>query len=176
MTQEHPDNSANAPLPDDLLIDVVDTFKALSDPTRAQLVYLLTASSIVSTTWPTSWTSRLRPCRTIWPNCAPFAWCAHDAKATRSSTPSTTRTWPPYFVRHSTTWTTYVVTCQTIPILYRHPWQRQSQRHRLSIQGQKMSDAQHPHEHAHDNYPDDHDHPHDHTHDDGHTHDHEHGA
>lgn len=29
-------------LPEDLLADVVDTFKALSDPTRAQLVYLLT--------------------------------------------------------------------------------------------------------------------------------------
>ena len=29
-------------LPLDLLDDVVETFKALSDPTRAQLVYLLT--------------------------------------------------------------------------------------------------------------------------------------
>ena len=29
-------------LPEELLIDVVNTFKALSDPTRAQLVYLLT--------------------------------------------------------------------------------------------------------------------------------------
>ena len=29
-------------LPEELLADVVDTFKALSDPTRAQLVYLLT--------------------------------------------------------------------------------------------------------------------------------------
>ena len=29
-------------LPEDLLADVVATFKALSDPTRAQLVYLLT--------------------------------------------------------------------------------------------------------------------------------------
>ena len=29
-------------LPDDLLVDVVETFKALSDGTRAQLVYLLT--------------------------------------------------------------------------------------------------------------------------------------
>lgn len=43
MTREHPDNCANAPLPDDLLIDVVETFKALSDATRAQLIYLLTA-------------------------------------------------------------------------------------------------------------------------------------
>jgi DNA-binding transcriptional ArsR family regulator len=29
-------------LPEDLLVDVVETFKALSDPTRAQLIYLLT--------------------------------------------------------------------------------------------------------------------------------------
>lgn len=29
-------------LPEDLLIDVVATFKVLSDPTRAQIVYLLT--------------------------------------------------------------------------------------------------------------------------------------
>jgi DNA-binding transcriptional ArsR family regulator len=29
-------------LPEDLLIDIVATFKALSDPTRAQLIYLLT--------------------------------------------------------------------------------------------------------------------------------------
>jgi ArsR family transcriptional regulator, lead/cadmium/zinc/bismuth-responsive transcriptional repressor len=29
-------------LPDDILKDVVNTFKALSDPTRAQLIYLLT--------------------------------------------------------------------------------------------------------------------------------------
>lgn len=43
MTQQHPDSCAGAPLPDDLLVDVVETFKALSDPTRAQLVYLLTA-------------------------------------------------------------------------------------------------------------------------------------
>ena len=43
MTKEHPDNCADATLPDDLLFDVVETFKALSDPTRAQLVYLLTA-------------------------------------------------------------------------------------------------------------------------------------
>lgn len=33
--------SADA-LPDDLLVDVVETFKALSDPTRAQLINLLT--------------------------------------------------------------------------------------------------------------------------------------
>lgn len=43
MTREHPEACPNQPLPADLLIDVVDTFKALSDPTRAQLVYLLTA-------------------------------------------------------------------------------------------------------------------------------------
>ena len=30
-------------LPEDLLSDVVETFKALSDPTRAQIVYLLTS-------------------------------------------------------------------------------------------------------------------------------------
>ena len=30
------------PLPEDLLVEVAATFKALSDPTRAQLVYLLT--------------------------------------------------------------------------------------------------------------------------------------
>ena len=29
-------------LPEDLLYDIVETFKALSDPTRAQIVYLLT--------------------------------------------------------------------------------------------------------------------------------------
>ncbi len=43
MTQEHPAECAPGPLPDDLLADVVETFRALSDPTRAQLVYLLTA-------------------------------------------------------------------------------------------------------------------------------------
>ncbi len=42
MTVTHSDNCANEPMPEDLLADVVDTFKALSDPTRAQLVYVLT--------------------------------------------------------------------------------------------------------------------------------------
>ena len=32
----------SAGLPDNLLVDVVTTFKALSDPTRAQLIYVLT--------------------------------------------------------------------------------------------------------------------------------------
>jgi ArsR family transcriptional regulator, lead/cadmium/zinc/bismuth-responsive transcriptional repressor len=42
MPQQH--NLTNQPLglPVDILADVVATFKALSDPTRAQLVYLLT--------------------------------------------------------------------------------------------------------------------------------------
>lgn len=40
MTQTHPIQSTL--LPDDLLLDVAATFKALGDPTRAQLVYLLT--------------------------------------------------------------------------------------------------------------------------------------
>ena len=43
MPQEHPAECIGGPLPDDLLADVVETFRALSDPTRAQLVYLLTA-------------------------------------------------------------------------------------------------------------------------------------
>ncbi len=43
MPQEHPAECKGGPLPDDLLADVVETFRALSDPTRAQLVYLLTA-------------------------------------------------------------------------------------------------------------------------------------
>jgi len=42
MTQQHPSECTPGPLPEDLLADVVETFKALSDPTRAQLVYLLT--------------------------------------------------------------------------------------------------------------------------------------
>ncbi len=42
MTRQHVDTSANEPLPADLLQDVVETFKALSDPTRAQMVFLLT--------------------------------------------------------------------------------------------------------------------------------------
>ncbi len=35
-------DKSNLLLPDDLLDDVVGTFKALSDPTRAQLIYMLT--------------------------------------------------------------------------------------------------------------------------------------
>lgn len=35
-------DKSNLLLPDDLLEDVVGTFKALSDPTRAQLIYMLT--------------------------------------------------------------------------------------------------------------------------------------
>ncbi len=42
MPEQHPIQSASHSLPTDLLVDVVGTFKALSDPTRAQLVYLLT--------------------------------------------------------------------------------------------------------------------------------------
>ncbi len=38
------ETKSQAGLPEDLLADVVATFKALSDPTRAQLVYLLTNS------------------------------------------------------------------------------------------------------------------------------------
>ncbi|MFN2200156.1 MAG: ArsR/SmtB family transcription factor [Caldilineaceae bacterium] len=43
MTERHSQNPDKEPLPEDLLSDVVGTFKALSDPTRAQLVYLLTS-------------------------------------------------------------------------------------------------------------------------------------
>ncbi len=43
MAHKHVIQSETEGLPEDLLMDVVDTFKALSDPTRAQLVYLLTA-------------------------------------------------------------------------------------------------------------------------------------
>lgn len=42
VTTGHSHGCAEGTLPDDLLMDVVETFKALSDPTRAQLVYLLT--------------------------------------------------------------------------------------------------------------------------------------
>lgn len=42
MPDQHPTRQANGGLPDDLLLDVVDIFKALSDPTRAQLIYMLT--------------------------------------------------------------------------------------------------------------------------------------
>ncbi len=42
MTKQHTTQLQANGLPADLLADVVSTFKALSDPMRAQLVYLLT--------------------------------------------------------------------------------------------------------------------------------------
>ena len=42
MPQQHPALIGVQTLPADLLTDVVEIFKALGDPTRAQLVYLLT--------------------------------------------------------------------------------------------------------------------------------------
>lgn len=42
MPQQHEITDQPQGLPEDVLADVVATFKALSDPTRAQLVYLLT--------------------------------------------------------------------------------------------------------------------------------------
>jgi len=42
MTDHHAALDTIPKLPDELLTDMVTTFKALSDPTRAQLVYLLT--------------------------------------------------------------------------------------------------------------------------------------
>ena len=42
MTKAHVIQDERLGLPQDLLTDVVETFKALSDPTRAQIVYLLT--------------------------------------------------------------------------------------------------------------------------------------
>ncbi len=42
MTDENSIQDKEQGLPQELLADVVETFKALSDPTRAQLVYLLT--------------------------------------------------------------------------------------------------------------------------------------
>lgn len=42
MSDQHHLQSESQGLPEDILSDVVDTFKALSDPTRAQLIYLLT--------------------------------------------------------------------------------------------------------------------------------------
>ncbi|HEX6385208.1 MAG TPA: metalloregulator ArsR/SmtB family transcription factor [Anaerolineae bacterium] len=42
MPQQHEINNLRRGLPPDILADVVATFKALSDPTRAHLVYLLT--------------------------------------------------------------------------------------------------------------------------------------
>lgn len=42
MLQQHEISNLRRGLPPDILADVVATFKALSDPTRAHLVYLLT--------------------------------------------------------------------------------------------------------------------------------------
>lgn len=42
MTKVHDGHKEPLGLPEDLLVEVVETFKALSDPTRAQIVYLLT--------------------------------------------------------------------------------------------------------------------------------------
>lgn len=42
MAQQHSVPSTLDTLPEDLLVDVVETFKALSDMTRAQLIYVLT--------------------------------------------------------------------------------------------------------------------------------------
>jgi len=42
VPRNHSIETKSQGLPEDLLADVVATFKALSDPTRAQLVYLLT--------------------------------------------------------------------------------------------------------------------------------------
>ena len=42
MSRNHSLEAESHRLPEDLLADVVATFKALSDPTRAQLIYLLT--------------------------------------------------------------------------------------------------------------------------------------
>lgn len=42
MTDHHAALDTIPKLPDELLTNIVTTFKALSDPTRAQLVYLLT--------------------------------------------------------------------------------------------------------------------------------------
>jgi len=42
MTKAHVIQEENQGLPEDLLSDVVEIFKALSDPTRAQIIFLLT--------------------------------------------------------------------------------------------------------------------------------------
>jgi len=42
MTKAHVIQDENLGLPEDLLSDVVEIFKALSDTTRAQIIYLLT--------------------------------------------------------------------------------------------------------------------------------------
>ena len=44
MPNKHSLQIKSQNLPEDILVDVVETFKALSDPTRAQLIYLLTNS------------------------------------------------------------------------------------------------------------------------------------
>lgn len=43
MPQQHEITGQSRGLPDDVLADVVTTFKALSDATRAQIIFLLTA-------------------------------------------------------------------------------------------------------------------------------------
>jgi DNA-binding transcriptional ArsR family regulator len=45
MPDEHPIQHATTQLPEPVLHDVVAMFKALSDPTRAQLIYVLTHRS-----------------------------------------------------------------------------------------------------------------------------------
>ena len=42
MARNHFIENEARPLPDDVLVAIVETFKALSDATRAQLIYLLT--------------------------------------------------------------------------------------------------------------------------------------
>lgn len=42
MPDRHPIRQADGTLPGDLLFDVVEVFKALSDPTRAQIIFVLT--------------------------------------------------------------------------------------------------------------------------------------
>jgi ArsR family transcriptional regulator, lead/cadmium/zinc/bismuth-responsive transcriptional repressor len=42
MTKTHVIQAENRGLPEELLSDVVEIFKALSDPTRAQIIFLLT--------------------------------------------------------------------------------------------------------------------------------------
>lgn len=42
MSRAHPVQEGPQGLPEDLLEDMVETFRALSDPTRAQIVFLLT--------------------------------------------------------------------------------------------------------------------------------------
>ena len=44
MTKAHVIQGEDRGLPEDLLSDVVEIFKALSDPTRAQIIFLLTNS------------------------------------------------------------------------------------------------------------------------------------